>query len=607
MTVAGGAIDPRRGLRAPGRRGRQRRGRRRGPSPRGRDGRALRPQHHDRPAGRRGRCSRVTRLPLDVHLMIAEPDRYLDAFVDAGARPITVHVEVLPHLHRTLTHIRALGARAGVALNPSTPVARSGRRPRPDLDHVLVMSVNPGFGGQTFIPHSLEKIAAARELLDRGGQSQRPSRSTAASTVANAGGAGRTRAPSILVAGVVDLRHGRSGGGHARPAAGRAERPPERAAARPRSSVTTPARAVRRNRPDGRRLLRQLLRLVRGRAARTCCASSAGRYREMEDDGRAPAGDRSALRVPAAGALRRRARVRTDGRARARRCAWSSTTRSCGPDTAPIAATGRTDARRRRSRRAARAGCRRASARRSHEGAVVTGAAGFIGSHLADALLARGARRSSGIDCFTDYYPRDVKERNLAAARRAPALPLRRGALQTADLRAAARRRDARLPPGGAGRRAQELGHATSQIYTDAQRRRDAAAARGARRAGRSSGSSTRRARRSTATCAAMPMREDALPQPVSPYGVTKLAAEHLCYLYHVNYGVPTVSLRYFTVYGPRQRPDMAFHRFIRAALTGAAHHALRRRRADARLHLRGRRRGGDRRGGRPRTARRRL
>ena len=67
----------------------------------------------------------------------------------------------------------------------------------------------------------------------------------------------------------------------------------------------------------------------------------------------------------------------------------------------------------------------------------------------------------------------------------------------------------------------------------------------------------------------AMPMREDALPQPVSPYGVTKLAAEQLCYLYHVNYGVPTVSLRYFTVYGPRQRPDMGFHRFLRAALRG--------------------------------------
>ncbi len=69
----------------------------------------------------------------------------------------------------------------------------------------------------------------------------------------------------------------------------------------------------------------------------------------------------------------------------------------------------------------------------------------------------------------------------------------------------------------------------------------------------------------------AIPMREDALPQPVSPYGVTKLAAEQLCYLYHVNYGVPTVSLRYFTVYGPRQRPDMGFHKFLRAAIAAAS------------------------------------
>ena len=99
---------------------------------------------------------------------------------------------------------------------------------------------------------------------------------------------------------------------------------------------------------------------------------------------------------------------------------------------------------------------------------------------------------------------------------------------------------------------------------------------------------------------AAIPMREDAAPQPLSPYGVTKLAAEHLCHLYHVNYGVPTVSLRYFTVYGPRQRPDMGFHRFIRAALTRPAHHALRRRRADTRLHVRGRRRRGRPGGGRP-------
>jgi ribulose-phosphate 3-epimerase len=107
---------------------------------------------------------RVTKLPLDVHLMISEPDRYLEAFRDAGAAMITVHAEVLPHLHRTLTHIRSLGAKAGVAINPSTPVLMVGDVIA-QMDHLLVMSVNPGFGGQTFIPHSLAKIAEAREMI----------------------------------------------------------------------------------------------------------------------------------------------------------------------------------------------------------------------------------------------------------------------------------------------------------------------------------------------------------------------------------------------------------------------------------------------------------
>ena len=107
---------------------------------------------------------RVTKLPLDVHLMISEPDRYLEAFVTAGASMVTVHAEVLPHLHRTLTRIRQLGARAGVAINPATPVDAV-REVAAELDHLLVMSVNPGFGGQSFIPHTLAKVSAARALL----------------------------------------------------------------------------------------------------------------------------------------------------------------------------------------------------------------------------------------------------------------------------------------------------------------------------------------------------------------------------------------------------------------------------------------------------------
>jgi ribulose-phosphate 3-epimerase len=142
--------------------------------------------------------SRVTKLPLDVHLMISDPDRYLDAFAGAGAAMLTVHAEVLPHLHRTLTHIRHLGAKAGVAINPSTPVAMLADVVA-EIDHVLVMSVNPGFGGQTFIEHTYVKIAAARQLLSQG-------RNTATVEVdggVDAGNAGALVAAgaSILVAG----------------------------------------------------------------------------------------------------------------------------------------------------------------------------------------------------------------------------------------------------------------------------------------------------------------------------------------------------------------------------------------------------------------------
>jgi ribulose-phosphate 3-epimerase len=113
---------------------------------------------------------RVANVPLDVHLMITNPDRYIDAFADAGAAMISVHVEVLPHLNRTVHAIKALGAKAGVVLNPSTPVVAL-QEIAPDVDYVLVMSVNPGFGGQTFIPRSESKVREVRTLLDRAGNS----------------------------------------------------------------------------------------------------------------------------------------------------------------------------------------------------------------------------------------------------------------------------------------------------------------------------------------------------------------------------------------------------------------------------------------------------
>ena len=113
---------------------------------------------------------KVTKLPLDVHLMIVEPERYVEAFAEAGADTITIHVEACTHLHRTLGHIKALGKRAGVVLNPSTHEDTL-RYVIDVADLVLVMSVNPGFGGQSFIRAMLPKVAAIRAMIDASGRS----------------------------------------------------------------------------------------------------------------------------------------------------------------------------------------------------------------------------------------------------------------------------------------------------------------------------------------------------------------------------------------------------------------------------------------------------
>ena len=112
----------------------------------------------------------VTRLPLDVHLMISPADAFLDAFAEAGADILTVHPEAGPHLHRSLQRIQALGCRAGVSLNPATP-AKMLDYVIDDVDLILVMSVNPGFGGQSFITSQLRKIEAIRKLIDKSGRS----------------------------------------------------------------------------------------------------------------------------------------------------------------------------------------------------------------------------------------------------------------------------------------------------------------------------------------------------------------------------------------------------------------------------------------------------
>ena len=113
---------------------------------------------------------RIATRPLDVHLMIEEPDRYIDEFVAAGANMMSVHVEAVPHLHRTVSLIKKLGAKAGVVLNPSTPAGML-EDIAVDVDYVLVMSVNPGFGGQSFIPNTLKKLQRVRAVLHAAGSS----------------------------------------------------------------------------------------------------------------------------------------------------------------------------------------------------------------------------------------------------------------------------------------------------------------------------------------------------------------------------------------------------------------------------------------------------
>jgi nucleoside-diphosphate-sugar epimerase len=200
--------------------------------------------------------------------------------------------------------------------------------------------------------------------------------------------------------------------------------------------------------------------------------------------------------------------------------------------------------------------------------ALVTGAAGFIGSTLAERLIADGAD-VVGIDCFTDYYARAIKERNLSVLRTHQKFRFIDARLQDADLPTllADRTHVFHLAAQAGVRKSwgRDFAVYTVNNVEATQVLLEACVGKPLERVVYASSSSV------YGDHVALPMREDALPQPVSPYGVTKLAAEQLCYLYYANYRVPTVSLRYFTVYGPRQRPDMAFHRFLQATRRGDA------------------------------------
>src|SRR5216684_4509257 len=194
--------------------------------------------------------------------------------------------------------------------------------------------------------------------------------------------------------------------------------------------------------------------------------------------------------------------------------------------------------------------------------AFVTGVAGFIGSTLAERLLREGAD-VVGIDCFTDYYPRAAKERNLSSCVNHERFRFVESRIQEADLGAllADRTHVFHLAAQAGVRKSwgRDFAVYTENNIAATQVVLEACVKAPIERLVYASSSSV------YGDDVTLPVREDALPQPVSPYGVTKLAAEQLCYLYHANYGVPAVSLRYFTVYGPRQRPDMGFHKFLRA------------------------------------------
>ena len=197
---------------------------------------------------------------------------------------------------------------------------------------------------------------------------------------------------------------------------------------------------------------------------------------------------------------------------------------------------------------------------------LVTGVAGFIGSHLAERLLADG-HEVCGIDAFIEYYPRQIKERNLEGLRSSKNFTFVEGNLTDMYLSPLlegvewifhqAAQAGVRTSWGHEFTRYVECNVLATQRLLEV-----AMHVKSLRRFVYASSSSI------YGDAVTLPVSEaETMPQPLSPYGVTKLSAEHLCTLYHRNFGVPTVSLRYFTVYGPRQRPDMAFHRFCKAIL----------------------------------------
>ncbi len=198
--------------------------------------------------------------------------------------------------------------------------------------------------------------------------------------------------------------------------------------------------------------------------------------------------------------------------------------------------------------------------------ALVTGCAGFIGSHLAERLI-EGDYEVVGIDCFSDYYPRKIKEKNMEKLMECDGFHFIKADITEKNLAKLLNSVDYIFHQASqAGVRA-SWGK-SFKIYTDnnilaTQMLLEAARDADIKKFIYASSSSV------YGDTLSLPMKETDTPRPISPYGVSKLAGEHLCYLYWKNFGLQTTSLRYFTVYGPGQRPDMAFHRFIKAMLDG--------------------------------------
>src|SRR5581483_7445856 len=280
---------------------------------------------------------------------------------------------------------------------------------------------------------------------------------------------------------------------------------------------------------------------------------------------------RSSKRTASTASRRSTTTRSTCGRAAraSRRCACDSTTNWFAPPTRRCSRRA-TRSTRCWTDRGVRGGCPIGRGTSFHESvmrALITGVAGFIGSTLAERLLADGVD-VVGIDCFTDYYPRAIKERNLSALAGRPTFRFVESRIQDANLGELLgdRTHVFHLAAQAGVRKSwgRDFAVYTANNIEATQVLLEAAVGRGSLdRFVYASSSSV------YGDNVAIPMREDALPHPVSPYGVSKLAAEQLCYLYFANYRLPTVSLRYFTVYGPRARPDMGFHRFLRAAIHG--------------------------------------